>query len=206
MLDINRDWFVTSDHHWFHQNITEFCQRPPRVDALMLERWHSVVKPRDIVLHLGDVCFMGRLGVDHPGWQQLKRLPGKKYLIRGNHDKGKAKLELLQKFGFEIVPEPQRVVLTDPTVDLIFTHRPLRGREQGVSDRNIHGHIHNNPYPSRCATDQRAWLNVSVEMTDYTPRRLGELLEHYPAPDKGWGGHQWLQGFWNPADDPEREG
>ncbi len=50
--------FVTSDHHWGHTNILEYCNRPfgsiGEHDAALIEAWNGVVGRDDEVYHLGD--------------------------------------------------------------------------------------------------------------------------------------------------------
>ena len=63
-----------------------YCGRPfknaEHMNELLADNWNSVVKPGDIVYHLGDV-FMGDKEKFKAFWP---RLNGKKRLIVGNHD------------------------------------------------------------------------------------------------------------------------
>ena len=76
--------FVTSDTHFGHSKIIDFCQRPfsseEEMNKAMVANWNSVVTDKDTVIHIGDV-----------GWRSTlywaKQLNGKKILILGNHDK-----------------------------------------------------------------------------------------------------------------------
>ena len=52
------------------------------MDEAIVERWNSVVKPEDIVYHLGDVM----LNDNDKGMEYLKKLNGEIHLLRGNHD------------------------------------------------------------------------------------------------------------------------
>lgn len=52
-------------------------------DAWLINLWNSIVKKEDIVYILGDFC----LGTKAKTEYILNKLHGKKYLIRGNHDK-----------------------------------------------------------------------------------------------------------------------
>lgn len=94
LLDSQRLWdfgngrnvYFTSDTHWSHTNILNFCDRPftsiEEMDEELIKRWNNVITNNDIVFHLGDFCFAGP-----QRWNQiLKKLNGKKYLIIGNHD------------------------------------------------------------------------------------------------------------------------
>lgn len=81
-------WF-TSDTHFCHKKILEFCpERAARwsnVDEMnvgLIQRWNAHVKPTDTVYHVGDVSF-GKAG-ETIG--MLSRLHGTKHLIAGNHD------------------------------------------------------------------------------------------------------------------------
>ena len=76
----------TSDTHFYHANIINFCKRPfanvETMNEALIENWNAVVGVDDIVFHLGDFCFGGSAE-----WTNiLNRLNGKIYLIVGNHD------------------------------------------------------------------------------------------------------------------------
>ncbi len=79
-------WFI-SDSHFGHANIIKFCNRPfsccEEMDETMIERWNSVVEPKDIVYHLGDFALCRNSYAK----SILERLNGIIYLCRGSHDK-----------------------------------------------------------------------------------------------------------------------
>lgn len=90
-------WF-TSDTHWFHQKIIEFCNRSfvsvEEMNEKLIENWNSVVNPTDTVFHLGDFCFGGS-----QAWNSvLDRLNGNILLIKGNHDEKNLKQGFMMKF------------------------------------------------------------------------------------------------------------
>jgi len=70
--------------------------------------------------------------------------------------------------GWQLV-QPFRVQYRDWFV--IFTHRPVPKEHLPQRTINVHGHIHRHPPSSP------QHINVSVERWDYTPMRLGELLD-----------------------------
>ena len=77
-------WF-TSDTHFNHSKILDFCKRPfadiAEHDAALIKNWNDLVKPEDTVFHLGDFCWGGT-----SKWREiLSQLNGHIYLIRGNH-------------------------------------------------------------------------------------------------------------------------
>lgn len=78
--------FITSDTHFCHDK--DFIYKPRGFSSIeemneeIVKRWNSVVKPDDLVYHLGDVMLMD----NEKGLEYLKRLNGQIYIIRGNHD------------------------------------------------------------------------------------------------------------------------
>ena len=78
--------YFTSDTHFYHSNIIDFCKRPFKnvedMNETLIENWNRVVSQDDIVFHLRDFC----LGGSHEWTKILNRLNGKIYLILGNHD------------------------------------------------------------------------------------------------------------------------
>lgn len=85
--------FLTSDTHFYHRNIIEYCNRPfrtldghPDPEAMnreLIKRWNETVQPFDLVFHLGDFGFKGPEILTHT----RKLLNGSIILIKGNHDK-----------------------------------------------------------------------------------------------------------------------
>lgn len=79
--------FFTSDLHFSHAKIIEYCKRPYKtpeeMNAAIILNWNAVVKPTDTVFVLGDVSF------DKDPKKTLwlmNCLNGTIHLVRGNHD------------------------------------------------------------------------------------------------------------------------
>jgi calcineurin-like phosphoesterase family protein len=162
-----RNIFIVSDTHFGHSNILKFTGedgsliRPQfssveDMDEQMVDRWNSVVRDQDIIYHLGDVYF------EH-GHRVLKRLRGRKRLILGNHDNGKA--SYLQT-SFEKILMWRMF----PEFNCVLTHVPIHESGMYKVQYNLHGHIHQNLSP----TDRH--INCCVEVQDYTPRCIEELI------------------------------
>ena len=83
--------WVTSDLHFGHNNIMNFCpvtraRYKNDVDYMneaMVKEWNEIVAEEDTVYILGDVAFMPAA----KAVQYMHRLNGKKILIEGNHDR-----------------------------------------------------------------------------------------------------------------------
>jgi len=167
---MSKDIWVTSDTHFFHENIIQYCGRPfanaELMNEALVDRWNSVVKPGDKVYHLGDVgmgagCYQELGGL-------LTRLHGSKRLIVGNHDD----IPFLAKGGWFKKVALWRVFTE---WNLLMTHVPVH--EASIHERivvaggvNVHGHIHTNDSP------KGPYFNACVEKHDYTPIHIEDIL------------------------------
>lgn len=176
---------LTSDTHLNHSNIATYCQRPENFTEIIVKRWKERVKPEDIVIHLGDV-FIGK----PDGWKAIyPELPGRKILVRGNHDRHHS-LPWWMDNGFDFACD-----------SMIFrgcwlTHEPAAALPESCNT-NIHGHLHNiwdgfYPNGSVNAADEEQmrlrnelkypWQRLfAIEYTNYCAIEFDEFLAH---PDK----------------------
>ena len=80
-------YFYTSDLHLGHKNVIDFDNRPfnsvEEMDETLINNWNNTVSHKDTVYIIGDFC----LGKEEQIISYLKRLKGKKILIKGNHDR-----------------------------------------------------------------------------------------------------------------------
>ena len=80
--------YFTSDLHLGHEAVIRMQNRPfanaDDMNRVLIGNYNSVVHKDDTVYLLGDICF--RIGVEKSN-ELISSLKGKKYLIRGNHDK-----------------------------------------------------------------------------------------------------------------------
>jgi calcineurin-like phosphoesterase family protein len=79
-------WF-TSDTHYGHANIIDFCDRPysgvPQMNKALIDNWNDRVDDDDVVYHLGDFAMKIK---DDEIRHILRQLKGIKVIILGNHD------------------------------------------------------------------------------------------------------------------------
>lgn len=210
--------FIISDTHFGHENSwAKFKNadgsplRPftstEEMDEEMIARWNAKVTDKDTVYHLGDVVIAKR------HLEKVKRLNGRKILIRGNHDIFKDKD--FYEVGFEQIHGVR--VFVDKW---IMSHIPLHPDSVTTRFRvNVHGHLHGNEVmrerevcvdpgindyytqiPPRYDTvreiDPR-YLCVSVEHTNYEPLSFEEVeariqarweaVGYTPPEGAGWG-------------------
>ena len=181
--------FVTSDSHFHHRRVLEFeAEARPfssveEMNEVLVDRWNAVVTKRDLVWHLGDVCF-GRI----ENLEILSRLNGQKKLVLGNHDTHSAGVYL--KYFRDV-----RGCLAYDSC--ILTHIPIHPSQFYRFEANIHGHLHSkvvtntvsyplgwgpagsvpDPENSRDVAyepDTR-YINVSVEHTNLTPIEWSDI-------------------------------
>lgn len=165
--------FVISDQHFSHRSILDFVDsngnkiRPifsniDEMDEYMIEKHNETIKPQDKVYFCGDVGFSrNRLDIILP------KLNGKKRLILGNHDAFKP--SFYEKHF-------QKVMLwrVFREFNIILSHMPLHLSNIKLDSNmnpmiSCHGHIHQNLPP------KGPYVNVSVEMIDYTPVNVEDI-------------------------------
>ena len=158
--------FITSDLHLGHKAIIQYCHRPfdftdkgiEECDDFLLEQYRNTVNENDMVIFLGDLTFKK----NHKGQKMTEiftKLPGRKVLIKGNHDWYKD--SFYRKCGFLSV---NRYLIFG---DYFLCHFPVTGKadfngrlmdeeyckfvkatcgfigeKTGFCTRIIHGHTH----------------------------------------------------------------
>jgi len=181
--------FFTSDQHFGHVNIINFCRRPfhsvDNMNKLLVQNWNEVVSPDDTVIVIGDFA-MGQIKDTLP---LAKQLNGKKTLICGNHDRpwvgsvGNKASDFEKYFkwertylenGFKIVSSGSIPIQLGGRYDAIMNHFPYDGdshEEERFLDHRpvnngmilLHGHTHS------ADRGQGNMVHVGVDAWDYYP-------------------------------------
>lgn len=174
--------YFTSDSHWGHKNIIDYCNRPfssvEEMDEKLIENWNNVISQDDIIFHLGDICFGGATTWD----SILPKLNGHIHLILGNHC-AKNFREGYRKY-FDSVQEQLTIQIGKKTV--ILSHFPLLcyhgtwGTEMNVI--NLHGHCHlckgaTGKDIERLQYTFPTQYDVGVDLNDYSPISYNQVIE-----------------------------
>ena len=177
--------FLTADHHIGHTGILSPRMAAPRPftsiaehDETLVACWNAVVRPDDTVWHLGDFAYRCRHG---HALRVFHRLNGRKFLVRGNHD----------KIGESLpwdgpVMGVARIHVQDPGMRAPvglwlshYAHRTWPHRHHG--DLHLYGHSHGSlpaiPNSLDVGVDCWGWTPVTVPQVQ---ARLAELF-----PDAG---------------------
>lgn len=156
--------WLTSDTHFGHARIIEYCDRPfanvGSMDAYLINNWNQVVKPDDTVFHLGDFC-MG------DPKKYLKELNGNKVFLLGDHDKNMSGLT------------KERLVIIRPLNDeygnqraITLCHWAMRSwYKSHYASWHLFGHHHGRLEPYGLSFD------IGVDCWDFYPVSLDEIAK-----------------------------
>jgi len=170
--------YFTADTHISHKNIIEFCGRPfndvHSMNKHITESWNKIVGPDDEIYHLGDFSFsMTKKNVRHV----MGMLNGKKYIIKGNHDRTNI-LNNLQNSGliewwkychdfyYDYDNKQYHIILSH------YPHYPIKGSNVIC----LFGHIHQHTIVDNI---NGIMLNVGVDNVGYDPISIVSIIEYY---------------------------
>lgn len=162
--------FFAGDSHCYHKKIMEFEPdfRPfssvEEHNEVLIENHNRVVKPNDIVWHLGDVVFGCVENIEI-----MSRFNGKKKLVLGNHDK--SKVDDLRKYMDYFT----HIYGVASYKGFVLTHIPVHPSQFWRYKGNIHGHVHSG------TLDDPRYINVSMEAINLTPIPYDEILNQWAA-------------------------
>jgi calcineurin-like phosphoesterase family protein len=158
-------WF-TSDEHYNHNNVMQFCKRPfwgwKEMNETLIRKHNERVDSHDTVYHLGDFKF----GANGPNVHLLMDLlNGNKVFLLGNHDRNNGlntplKYAMIKTFGKIILlthkPEDAMMIMDGGGIDLAFV-----------------GHVHEK------WKFKKGMINVGVDQWDFYPVDARQVLKAY---------------------------
>lgn len=145
--------YFTADTHFDDEAMIRYDNRPFANASEMNERivsnWNELVKDDDEIYIVGDIGNA----------EFVKRLNGKKYLIKGNHDTRTN--DEYRALGFaEVYDKP--IIFNE---FWIVSHEPMYVN-RNMPYANIFGHVHSNPAYNTVSA--RSYC-VSVDRNDFAP-------------------------------------
>jgi calcineurin-like phosphoesterase family protein len=166
------NWY-TSDHHFGHTKIIDYCARPfdsvDHMDRVMIERWNAVVAPVDTVYYLGDLAL-------YYSYDQLRdliqALHGVKILICGNHDNRLHSKRSWRELGFTDVSE-HKTIAVGPYMNVRLSHYPRNYILDDQDHYRIHGHVHG-AYVMKGRS-----LNVGADVHEFTPVSESRVIDYF---------------------------
>jgi len=176
--------YFTADTHFCHANIIDSCNRPfndvGEMDQTLIENWNSCVKNRDEIYILGDFLYRGK-GKDANAI--LAKLKGRKYLIKGNHERYLTDPEFKPE-AFEWIKD--YYVLKHHGIKIVLFHYPLLSWD-GSHRGSIHlyGHVHNSglkhpEFGEKLRVLGPNAFNVGVDVNNFYPVSIKKIFG-FPA-------------------------
>ncbi len=137
--------YFTSDLHFNHDNILQYCNRPANVFDLQIKNWNATVKEHDEIYILGNFTFKCSMVAN----EVLSKLNGKEFFVRGNHDKF-VKKSTFQHNHFEWVKDYYHFhyEIDGKKQMFVLSHYPFwiwNGQEEGAIRllKSIYGYVKN---------------------------------------------------------------
>lgn len=179
--NISNVWF-TADHHFGHENIIKFCDRPftsiDEMDGVLIENWNYYIEPEDIVFHLGD------LTLGDNAKKYLDQLNGTIYMLRlrWHHDK---RWNNRDYYNLKYIAPLEVIYLSGYSarkIPITLSHYPMAEWDASYHGAwHLHGHSHGNHKP---AGHNPFIIDVGVDCWNYEPVMFCEIIERMQ--DLGW--------------------
>ena len=192
-IKLNETWrdklFFTSDIHYGHKNIIDYCDRPfdsvEEMNNTLINLWNDVVPDDGLVFLLGDVAMKEPLALEF-----LSQVNGVVVLVKGNHDttslirsvnKGaykdmgwKYKYKMLEIIDLK-VEDPD---VGDPGMRMALCHYPMGAWNYGFHGAvQLYGHVHSVPGKDCYYKPTSKQIDVGVDANDFTPISYIDLMK-----------------------------
>lgn len=172
--------WLSSDSHFCHSRIIEYCNRPFRhideMNETIIANHNSVVSPDDEVYFLGDFALKVNPNMVN---NILRRLNGKLFLIPGSHDKR------FDEWDLTVLPRIFELPLPGERYKLVMCHYPMRSWPASFHGApHIFGHVHSRL--DNVATGLS--IDVGVDSHNFTPVSLEYVLKAVVAKNNRFAG------------------
>ena len=178
--------YFTADTHFYHANIIHLCNRPfsdiTEMNRKLTQNWNAYITDKDEVYILGDFIYKSTA---EEAAQIIRKLKGKKYLIKGNHDLFLEDANFNTSV-FEWIKDYH--ILVYKKLKLVLFHYPIL-EWQGFFGNALHlyGHVHNaQKDPSQAERfailGERA-VNVGVDVNNFFPVSIESIIKNTEKSD-----------------------
>lgn len=168
-------YYYTSDLHFGYADIIKNEKRPfktvEEMNESLIKNFNEVLSKDDILFILGDVAWHG-----YNPCTELKKIHGKKVLIKGNHDEALLKHKSFRECFIDI---RSTELFRDGNKKIFLSHYPMAewdGYYKGIY--HFYGHVHNSDmgagylmklYPTA--------VNVGVDCNNFYPKTAEQLID-----------------------------
>lgn len=163
--------FVTSDTFFGRVKILEIADRPfdsiVEMNETIIKNWNDVVKPNDIVYHLGNFAW-----TPLDAEESLIRLNGQIKLILGEYDDAILEISKFMQDKLEII---QPVFYKEPKTRTLLSHWPMLdwiGKDLGVFHFHGHSLLNHKTNLKECNR-----VNACTDQWSFKPIEIKAMLE-----------------------------
>ncbi len=170
--------YFTSDLHFYHENIIKHANRPffcvEEMNQALIKKWNQKVHTSDEIYILGDVTLKGATYAV----EILTRLNGRKYLIKGNHDRF-ADQETFDKTFFEWIKDYHELEYQNQR--FILFHYPIEEWNDFFRGSiHLHGHQHNHEdYNFQNLEKGLRRFDVGVDANNMFPISIDDIIAFF---------------------------
>ena len=166
--------YFTADMHFGHRSIITMQDRPfetvEEMDRLILQNYNALIHKDDTVYILGDVCHHMKI---EEADELIRKLNGKKYLIRGNHDKN------YDPRLFADIRDYMTVSVNGQY--FVLMHYPmLSWHKKSSGSIQLHGHIHARmDYNDKNRAEGVRRYDVGVDANGFLPVSAKQIVDFF---------------------------
>lgn len=177
--------FFTSDTHFNHFKIAEYCNRPftsrEEMNKALIDNWNKVVPKNGIVIHCGDFMLNHSLKNEKDYDKIANKLNGTIYLVRGNHDIIRLRDNYQTKNHIVWVGDILNIEIGGQKI--IASHYPLLcfpaqynvfGHVHTLEDGNVYGP--DSPFSDFLKICEYRQYDVGVDKNGYKPVAWKEIV------------------------------
>ena len=166
--------YFTADLHLGHNAILYMAKRPfqeiAEMNETLIKNINAFVRDNDTLYILGDIAH--KLEKEEAE-TLIRKIHGKKILIRGNHDKD------YDPSLFEEISDYKEITIDEQR--FILMHYPLRAwHKMRTGAIQLHGHIHSDPsYNKDNRYNGIYQYDVGVDANDYCPVSSEQIIAYF---------------------------
>lgn len=172
--------YLTADLHFGHENVIRLAGRPffsaEEMDKALIRNWNDRVRAEDEVYILGDLTMKGAAWAENV----LRQLKGRKYLVRGNHDRF-AEQQDFDRALFQWIKDYHEMVYAGQRF-ILFHYPILEWNHYFRKAYHLHGHQHNSADYNAANRAAGLWrYDVGVDANDFAPVSIEEIMAFFAA-------------------------
>lgn len=174
--------FFVSDYHFYHELALKRSRKifssVAEMNEEMIKRHNSKVLEDDDVYILGDIIVCDEEEIEEKLEKTIGKLNGKLHLIIGNHDYKYIENPAFRKYFLSI--DEAKLIRHDNKWIMLCHYPILMWYRKNKGAYHVFGHMHNEQVTKEyniLREEERA-LNACVEVNDYEPCELEELIDN----------------------------